>query len=102
MKTACDKSLHRLALAKPMRELSHLGDRLLYTRHNTDLRLGVQFRPSFCKLSLDRELLDRLRVVLVIYKVPLVARGGVGDISAEQNVVEGCPIRSLCAGVQTV
>lgn len=105
MQTPRDQGLHRLALGETLADVPGIVDGLLNRRHHLDGGFRVQGRPLVGETMLDRHLVDLGRVVLAVDKVSLVARGRVGDIGAEDDMVESrlsVPLGGLEDGIKKV
>lgn len=89
MQTPRDVSLHAPPVLESLAQAASKFQCFLNGRNDTNISVGVQLCPFLSETTLSCHALDLLGVDLVVDEVSLVARFGVGDIGAKDDIVKG-------------
>lgn len=100
MQTPRNIRLNRLALRQPLRHAASVVQGVLDGRQDDDLGPGVDRGPLVGKVALNGELVDFRGVDGVVDKVALVARLGVRNVCAEDDVVKGRSVGVLVGALE--
>lgn len=101
VQAARDVRLHGAALGQVLAETARAVERLLDRGDDVDLGAGVEPRPLLGEAPLGRHAGDFVGVDLAVDKVALIARRGVRDVCAKDDVVKGSrgPVRGARRGL---